>query len=48
MMYNIQGKAIQSIVLKNQLHEMNLQNLTSGIYMLRFSNVATFKIVALK
>ncbi|MGF2412298.1 T9SS type A sorting domain-containing protein [Ferruginibacter sp.] len=45
ILYNMQGQAIQSIILKNQLHKMNMQNLASGIYMLRFSDGTAFKII---
>lgn len=45
ILYNMQGQAIQNIVLKNNLQKMNMQNLASGIYMLRFSDGTSFKII---
>lgn len=47
--YDIQGKLLVSFKIENELHQVNIQNFTSGIYLLNFYNSSgsakSFKII---
>lgn len=47
--YDIQGKLLVSFKIENELHQVNIQNFASGIYLLNFYNssgiVKSFKII---